>query len=67
MENDSREMSCEGCRWHDSFTWVCFNGYSEHVADFVNKGCRLYDRDNRDTEGKSGNSDDGADADGDGL
>ena len=60
-------MKCEGCKWHDSFTWVCFNGDSEHRGDFVNEGCRLYERDIRDAEGKSGNSDDGADADGDGL
>ena len=30
---------CEGCIWHDDFTWACCNGNSENRADFVNCGC----------------------------
>ena len=33
-ENKS-EPSCCSCRWHDAFSWVCFNGQSEHRADFT--------------------------------
>ena len=27
---------CEFCKWHDDFSWVCFNGESEKRADFTN-------------------------------
>lgn len=27
--------SCETCKWHDEFTWACFNGDSEKRADFT--------------------------------
>lgn len=27
--------SCENCRYHDDFTWVCFNGESENRADIT--------------------------------
>lgn len=33
------ENNCEGCIWHDSYTWACCNGDSEYRADFVNCGC----------------------------
>lgn len=33
------ENNCEGYIWHDSYTWACCNGDSEHRADFVNCGC----------------------------
>ena len=26
---------CFTCAWHDNFSWVCFNGNSEHRADFT--------------------------------
>jgi len=26
---------CESCKYHDSFSWVCFNGDSPNVADFT--------------------------------
>lgn len=29
------EENCSTCAWHDSFSWVCFNGLSEHRADFT--------------------------------
>lgn len=32
---------CKDCKWHDEFTYVCFNGDSKHCADFVNCGCEL--------------------------
>ena len=38
-------MTCEGCKWHEDFTWVCFNGESEYCADFINCGCRQYEKD----------------------
>ena len=27
---------CRTCKWHDDFSWVCFNGESEKRADFTN-------------------------------
>lgn len=27
--------TCETCKYHDSFSWVCFNPDSEHRADFT--------------------------------
>lgn len=26
---------CGNCRWHEDFNWACFNGDSEHCADFT--------------------------------
>ena len=39
-----KKSKCEGCKWHDDFTWACCNGDSSYVADFVNCGCEKYDR-----------------------
>lgn len=33
------EKCCENCKKHDDFTWVCFNGDSEHCADFTEPEC----------------------------
>ena len=30
-----REKRCENCKWHESFSWACVNGYSPKVADFT--------------------------------
>ena len=35
---------CKGCRYWDVFSWVCSNGESPYVADYVNCGCDKYDR-----------------------
>lgn len=29
---------CKTCRWHDDFSWVCFNPESEKRADFTDNG-----------------------------
>lgn len=29
------EGSCKNCKWHESFSWACFNGDSPYVADFT--------------------------------
>lgn len=34
---------CVGCKWHEEWTWACFNGDSPYCADFVNCGCPLYE------------------------
>jgi len=50
------ENNCEGCIWHDEWTWVCCNGDSEHRADFVNCGCEYKECENQPcafTEGKT--------------
>lgn len=40
-------MTCEGCKWHDSYTWACMNGDSENCADFVNDGCEEYEEEKK--------------------
>ncbi len=39
-------LTCEGCRYHDSFSWVCCNADSPYRADFTNDGCEYYEVDN---------------------
>lgn len=34
-----KEKCCKTCRKHDDFTWVCFNGDSEHCANFTEPDC----------------------------
>ena len=34
----SLEGKCTTCKWYEDFAGVCFNGNSEHVADYVNCG-----------------------------
>lgn len=29
------EKTCCTCRWHEGYTWVCFNGDSPNCADFT--------------------------------
>lgn len=38
------EQKCKTCKWHDDFSWVCFNGDSENVADFTDNedSCKEY-------------------------
>ena len=36
--------TCEGCKWWESFNWACCNGDSPHCADFVNCGCKYFER-----------------------
>lgn len=36
--------TCEGCKWWESFNWVCCNGDSQYCADFVNCGCKCFER-----------------------
>lgn len=38
-------QTCETCAWHDDFSWVCFNGDSEFVADFTEpeNSCNAYE------------------------
>lgn len=31
----SAEKNCKSCKWHDEFTWACFNGSSPDRADFT--------------------------------
>lgn len=46
---------CKGCKYWDSFSWACGNGDSPYCADFVNKGCREYDRCRKDDATNDGN------------
>lgn len=43
------ENKCEGCIWHDEWTWACCNGNSENRADFVNCGCKYKETEKKDT------------------
>ena len=36
--------TCKGCKWWEPFNWVCCNGDSPHCADFVNCGCKYFER-----------------------
>ena len=38
-----KNKCCVGCKWHEEWTWACFNGDSPYCADFVNCGCPLYE------------------------
>lgn len=38
-----KSKCCVGCKWHEEWTWACFNGDSPYCADFVNCGCPLYE------------------------
>ena len=40
---DMKSKCCVGCKWHEEWTWACFNGDSPYCADFVNCGCPLYE------------------------
>ncbi len=42
-----KSKCCVGCKWHDEWTWACFNGDSPYCADFVNCGCPLYEEKNQ--------------------
>lgn len=44
LEKSARRV-CENCKWHDDFSWVCFNGDSQYVADFVDpeKSCQCWE------------------------
>ena len=33
LENTGKR--CETCKYHDNFSWVCFNGASQEVAGFT--------------------------------
>lgn len=38
-------MKCKDCKWHDDWTWVCFNAYSNERADITdeNFGCKHWE------------------------
>ncbi len=35
QSSESDVRKCENCKYHDDFTWVCFNGNSENRANFT--------------------------------
>lgn len=49
---DMKSKCCVGCKWHEEWTWACFNGDSPYCADFVNCGCPLYEE--KETNDKKG-------------
>ena len=55
IEQEGENMKskcCVGCKWHEEWTWACFNGDSPYCADFVNCGCPLYEE--KETNDKKG-------------
>ena len=40
---EGRVMSCEGCKFHDEYTWVCTCADSKYCADFTDQGCEKYE------------------------
>ena len=37
MSETEFEKTCCTCRWHESYTGVCFNGRSPNCADFTDQ------------------------------
>lgn len=52
QEGEWMKKCCVGCKWHEEWTWACFNGDSPYCADFVNCGCPLYEE--KETNDKKG-------------
>lgn len=53
IEQEGESMKskcCVGCKWHEEWTWACFNGDSPYCADFVNCGCPLYEEKEKESE-----------------
>ena len=34
-ENMEYERTCCTCRWHEGYTWICFNGESPNCANMT--------------------------------
>lgn len=47
--DDELHPRCEICKWHDAYTWVCFNGDSDQRADITDKDfmCKHYEKKER--------------------
>lgn len=41
FKENEKINDCSDCKYHDDFSWVCFNGDSPHRGDFVNCGCNF--------------------------
>lgn len=43
MKNDN---CCGACRWHEDFTWACFNGCSPNCSDFTDPddSCECFEK-----------------------
>ena len=50
---------CRNCKYHDSFSWVCFNGNSPKRADFTDNddSCEEWEND-RETKKRASKSKD---------
>lgn len=46
VESMGPEKICCNCRWHESYTWVCFNGLSLNCTDVtdVEDSCEHWER-----------------------
>ena len=44
---------CGTCKWHDDFSWACFNGDSENCADFTDPedSCECWEKINNEPKG----------------
>ena len=47
------EKCCGTCKWHDDFSWACFNGDSENCADFTDPedSCECWEKINNEPKG----------------
>ena len=36
LDTIKEKKCCKNCKWHDDFSWVCFNGESEECAGVTN-------------------------------
>lgn len=46
VENMGSEKICCNCRWHEEYTWVCFNGLSLNCTDVtdVEDSCEHWEK-----------------------
>lgn len=48
------KRNCKNCKWHDDFSWACFNGNSLYCADFTDEDfscdCHEFNEGNKEWE-----------------
>lgn len=47
-----KDTKCENCKYHDDFTWACFNGSSDSKGEFTDNdfACEHHERRSEDGE-----------------
>lgn len=52
---DRTTPTCAECKWHDSFSWVCFNGLSKQAAGITDPEdyCKEWEKREDDSRGEN--------------